>query len=171
MTLPPLLLLLYLSKRLLEIFRHDQYIISIRKPSVSTCEVYLLLKEKCTKQDLLLGLVHAFIVRFAMKSKGFQGASKLDFLQHLNLNQSEKASESTYDILVRTRDLLHRKADSVPVEKGAAFESSSSAAVAIEREIELSVGQSTVQQVLRSQWLVEELLLETRHARLEIKKE
>ena len=136
--------------------------ISIRKPSASTCEVHLLLKEKCTKQDLLLGLVHAFIVRYAMKSKGFQGASKLDISQHLNLKQNDKASESTYDILVRTRSLLLRKADS---------ESSSGSTAVIEGESELTVGHSTVQQVLRSQWLVEELLLETRHARLEIKKE
>lgn len=131
-----------------------------------------MLKEKCTKQDLLLGLIHAFIVRFAMKSKGFQGASKVDFVQHLNISQSEKASESTYDILVRTRGLLHRKADCVPGEKGIASETfNSSPAAGIEGDLELSVGQSTVQQVLRSQWLVEELLLETRHARLEIKKE
>ena len=133
-----------------------------------------MLKEKCTKQDLLLGLVHAFIVRFAMKSKGFQGASKLDFLQHISLNQSEKADGSTYDILVRTRSLLHRKADSLPNERSAGdldSSNSSSSGPGSGIDSEQTVGHSTVQQVLRSQWLVEELLLETRHARLEIKKE
>ena len=116
-------------------------------------------------------------------------------------------SESTYDILVQTRSLLHRGVDSVSTdvtEKGHSEQSAgdrlvrSSAGEAMQEDVSSkkdrqshstsnsshgdgdsgvsnssgdSIGETTVRQVLGSTWLVEELLLETRRARLEIKKD
>ena len=163
-----------MSQRLLDIFRDDQYVISIREQSTSTCEIHLLLKEKASKKDLLLGLIHAFIVRYSLKCRGFHEASKFRFMHQINGTQRQKVTESTYDILVRTRILLNKSSDNVQNESELNFINNMNIDVIsqVDNEIDVrkkvSVGLSTVEKVLNSQWLVEELLLETRHARLVI---
>ena len=163
-----------MPQRLLDIFRDDQYVISIRKQSSSTCEIHLLLKEKASKKDLLLGLIHAFIVRYSLKCKGFHDASKFRFINQFNGIQRQKVTESTYDILVRTRILINKSSNSIKNENELNAINSINVDDIREGDNEMdmkkkvSVGLSTVEKVLSSQWLVEELLLETRHARLVI---
>lgn len=162
------------SQRLLEIFRDDLYVISIRKQSKTTCEIHLLLKEKASKKDLLLGLIHAFIVRYSLKCRGYHDASKLKFMIKFNRIQRQKVTESTYDILVRTRILINKSSNSIKNESELNPMNSINVDDIREGDNEMdmkkkvSVGLSTVEKVLNSQWLVEELLLETRHARLVI---
>ena len=167
--------------------------------------MHLLLKEKASKKDLLLGLVHSFIVRYACKCNGYKGASPIDLSSRLRRNKYEAMSEGTYDILVQTRSLLHRGDDSASsdiAEKGQDVmvagdrlvrssggeatqegiskkdrHSHSTSSVSHGDSISGSnsnvdsIGETTVRHVLGSTWLVEELLLETRRARLEIKKD
>ena len=204
-------------QRLLTIFRNDQYLISIRNLGSNLCDVHLLLKENASKQDLLFGLIHSYIVRYAMKVKGYSGRSKLNILEKLNL-KDEITSESSFDILVRARELLHNNgevdftADNLNENKNKTKNRESNVLRnGISSNVEnfhhnesrndfphppsgsgsedvkhmhhddyndnynyfnnnnRSVGLVTVKEILASQWLVEELLLETRHARLEVR--
>ena len=170
----PFFLSLSMLQRLLDIFRDDQYVISIRKQSSSTCEIHLLLKEKASKKDLLLGLIHAFIVRYSLKCKGFHDASKFRFMNQFNPIQRQKVTESTYDILVRTRILINKSSESIQYDdklnsmNKMNIDISNKSDGEIDMKKRVSVGLTTVEKVLNSQWLVEELLLETRHARLVI---
>ena len=183
------------------------------------CDVHLLLKENASKQDLLFGLIHSYIVRYAMKVKGFSGKSKLNILKKLNL-KDELTPESSFDILVRTRELLHSNGNVVfaadnRIESNTKNEESNILKHGISCSVDdvhrnesrnefhhphphsgsgsdsedakhmhhddyndnynyfnnnnRSVGLVTVKEILASQWLVEELLLETRHARLEVR--
>ena len=204
-------------QRLLTIFRNDQYLISIRNLGSNLCDVHLLLKENASKQDLLFGLIHSYIVRYAMKVKGFSGKSKLNIFKKLNL-KDELTPESSFDILVRTRELLHSNGNVVfaadnRIENCTKNEESNILKHGIRCSVDdvhrnesrnefphphphsgsdsedvkhmhhddyndnynyfnnhnRSVGLVTVKEILASQWLVEELLLETRHARLEVR--
>ena len=163
-----------MPQRLLDIFRDDQYVISIRKQSSSTCEIHLLLKEKASKKDLLLGLIHAFIVRYSLKCKGFHDASNFRFMNRFNRVQRQKVTESTYDILVRTRILINKSSESIQYDNELNSINKMNIDITSKGDGEndmkkrVSVGLTTVEKVLNSQWLVEELLLETRHARLVI---
>ena len=183
------------------------------------CDVHLLLKENASKQDLLFGLIHSYIVRYAMKVKGYSGRSKLNILEKLNL-KDEITSESSFDILVRARELLHNNgevdftADNLNENKNKTknresdvlrngissnvenfhhnesrndFPHPPSGSGSGSEDVKhmhhddyndnynyfnnnnRSIGLVTVKEILSSQWLVEELLLETRHARLEVK--
>ena len=163
-----------MPQRLLDIFRDDQYVISIRKQSSSTCEIHLLLKEKASKKDLLLGLIHAFIVRYSLKCSGFHDTSKFRFMNQFNRIQRQKVTESTYDILVRTRILINKSSESIQYDNELNSINKMNIDITSKGDGEndmkkrVSVGLTTVEKVLNSQWLVEELLLETRHARLVI---
>ena len=141
-----------------------------------------------------------------MKMEGYSGLSKFNVMGRFNV-KNESASRSTFDVLVRTRRLLHEKAffrenrvnsdsdsgggggdgsrvdDSVKSDhsnknnynnsnsSSDSNNSSSGSNNSNSKSSGNSIGMLTVRQILDSQWLVEELLLETRHARLEIKKE
>lgn len=95
-------------------------------------------------------------------------------MHKFNRIQRQKVTESTYDILVRTRILINKSSNSIKNENELNAINSINVDDIREGDNEMdmrkkvSVGLSTVEKVLNSQWLVEELLLETRHARLVI---
>ena len=183
--------------------------ISVRNKSKNKnkCEIHLILKENATKKDLLLGLIHSYLVRYSMKTQGYSGGSNFNFLEKFN-QKNVAASESTYRVLVRTRELLY---DSNSNRNDSNNNNSMENNFVSNNEINNinnsnnnfensnymnhssiknnnsnnnntnntnsnvrsspGLGVETVVKILDSQWLVEELLLETRRARIEVKKQ
>lgn len=179
--------------------------ISVRNKSKNKnkCEIHLILKENATKKDLLLGLIHSYLVRYSMKTQGYSGGSNFNFLEKFN-QKNVAASESTYRVLVRTRELLYdsnsNRNDSSNNNNHNSPEnnfgsnnsnnnfensnymnhssinntnSNNNNANNTNSNVRSSpgLGVETVVKILDSQWLVEELLLETRRARIEVKKQ
>jgi hypothetical protein len=130
--------------------------------------VHLLIKEHATKDDLLMGLIHAYTVRSVLKLEGYKVASNLNFLKKIGDN--EKQSPQLFDILRESREMLHKN-DSI-IDKDT-FEDHKKPHIDVDKYIidndrMPTIGDRTVREIMNSPWLVEELLLETRHARLEI---
>jgi Vitamin B6 photo-protection and homoeostasis len=153
---------------LLGLFREDKYILSVRgRPGASggntAATIHLLLKENATKKDILLGLVHAYVVRAALLERGIvkapqnMSAVMWDFVvQRTKCSPDNKICTSKgstnppkldqtiiKDLLWSTHTQLYSGRPGV-----------------------VPVGPQIVQEILDSPWLVEELLLETRYARL-----
>jgi hypothetical protein len=106
-------------------------------------------------------------VRYSLKCRGYHDASKFNFMHKFNRIQRQKVTESTYDILVRTRILINKSSNSNAI-NSINVDDIREGDNEMDMKKKVSVGLSTVEKVLNSQWLVEELLLETRHARLVI---
>lgn len=118
---------------LLKHFTNENYVISIHcYPVIQKAIVYLLVKENCSKEELLKGISIAFHYRVRLKQDGFQGA----------LTYQEK--------------LLHRMSH---VQRFDIIEQEQSSG----RDDNLFIDK-----LLKSGWLIDELMLETRFARLKL---
>lgn len=134
--------------------------------------MHLLIKENATKDDLLMGLIHAYTVRSILKVDGYKGTSKLNFWEKMSNSKKQQLTES-FDILRRAR-LILRKDNSETDRDRSTFINQNIGYTDVNSnnisdiDSESSIGNRTVREIMNSSWLVEELLLETRHARLEI---
>ena len=114
---------------------------------------YLLLKENATKQDLLRGLIFDFVVR-----QLWSDSSKITTATNNNNNVSDSSSTSFHDmweLLHRARALLSQPC----INTHLLYDGHT-----------VSLGERLINDIMDSEWHVEELLLETRHARLVVPK-
>ncbi len=120
-------------KVLLNQFRNDNYVISVQcYPAIQKAIVYLLVKENCSREELLKGISIAFHYRVRLKQEGYQGA--LTYQEKL---QHRMSHVQRFDII----------------------------------EKEQSCGRDNnlfIDKLVKSGWLIDELMLETRFARLKI---
>lgn len=114
-------------------YSDDNYIISIQcYPAIRKATVYLLVKENCTKEELLKGISIAFHHRLRLKQEGYQGT--LTYQERMQYRMKH----------VQRFDMIEK---------------------------EQSIGRDSnlfIEKLVKSGWLIDELMLETRFARLKL---
>ena len=148
------------------LFEQEGYIINCHSDSATRlCDVHILLKEKCSREQLLYGLIQCYLLRKCLHDEGFIGSNaqrnisaslRLPLWQLNDDNASQK---------IQRLDLLRRSLQIMPGVKTAI----PSNAVFTDQNVEgLLCIASLQRQLLAGPWGVDELLLEPRRARLDI---
>jgi len=120
-------------KMLLEHYTKENYIISIHcYPSIQKAVVYLLIKENCSREELLKGISVAFHHRMRLQREGYVGT----------LTYQEKLQHRTNH--VQRYDLIEQE------------------------QITGRDSKLFIENLSKSGWLIDELMLETRFARVKL---
>ena len=120
-------------KQLLKHYTNDNYVISILcYPAIYKAIVYLLVKENCSKEELLRGISTAFQHRLRLKQEGYH--DKLTYQEKLQYRMKH----------VQRFDMIEKEQTSG-------------------RDSNLFI-----KKLVKSGWLIDELMLETRFARLKL---
>ena len=161
-------------QQLSDMFKDDQYIFNMhhhkhptnhqrnRKIGLGTSPqpiAYLLLKDTATKQDLLRGLLFAFVVRQLWSDLSKINTTNTTSTSSNNNNSTSDSSplnpHDTWELFHRARALLSQQC----INTHLLYDGHT-----------VSLGERLINDVIDSEWHVEELLLETRHARLVVPK-
>ena len=134
-----------------EVFPAERYVLNILTEEVGQAtygEVHLLFKTDATKRDIIFGLIHAYIARVMLAGNGFKKMSWLwNKTQSNRRTSSNKVSDVNY--VKRSQRILH------------GFE--------VIHTVQLCEGEAYSlcdQLINHPEWLIEEMHLEVRHARI-----